>query len=188
MGCTDAYALQHSDLNGFLFADVGVEASGMALSVLSALARLGMDPWQEAGRLATLPRSAAVDGLARIIADMPASHWSLPDATSIAARLVTLLPSRGGGSSAGPAIRRAKAATLAARLMPPANSRPPARPASRMSGQWAIVLVLLGAVLVKLTLSLTGQPAVAPNAATHVAMSQPASPNPPPVGHVPAGE
>lgn len=161
----------------------------MALSVLSALARLGMDPWQEAGRLATLPRSAAVDALAKIIAGMPASRWPLPDATSIAARLVTLLPARGGGPSAGPAIQRAKAATLAARLMLPAHSRPPAR---RMNGQCAIVLVLLGAVLVKLTLSLTGQPAVAPNAATHVPMSQPASPAVPPavppVGHVPAGE
>ncbi len=138
----------------------------MVLSVLSALARLGMDPWQEAGRLATLPRSAAVEGLARIIAGMPASRWSLPDATSIAARLVALLPARGGDPSASFAVRRAKAATFAARLMPPAHSRLPARSASPMRGQWAIVLVLLGAVLVKLTFSLTGQPAVAPNAAT----------------------
>ncbi|HUZ63756.1 MAG TPA: hypothetical protein VMU82_08600 [Acetobacteraceae bacterium] len=96
MASTDAFALRRSDLNGFLFADVGVEASGMTLSVLSALARLGMDPWQEAGRLAKLPRAAAVDGLARIIAAMPASLWPLADATAIAARLVALLPAGGG--------------------------------------------------------------------------------------------
>jgi hypothetical protein len=36
---------------------VGVEANGMTLSVLSTLARRGMDPWQEAERLAKLPRS-----------------------------------------------------------------------------------------------------------------------------------
>jgi hypothetical protein len=44
MTSIDAYALQHSDLNGFLFAAVGNEANGMTLSVLSALARLEMDP------------------------------------------------------------------------------------------------------------------------------------------------
>ncbi len=92
-----ADVLQNSNLNRFLHAGVGTEASGMTLSVLSALARLGMDPWQEAGRLARLPRKAAVDGLAQTIAGMPASRWSLLDATPIAERLVALLP---GGKSA----------------------------------------------------------------------------------------
>jgi hypothetical protein len=94
MANTDAFALQKSDLNGFLFADVGVEASGNSLSVLSALARMGMDPWQEGGRLAKLPQLAAIDALARLIAVMPSSPWSLPDATAIASRLVALLPGR----------------------------------------------------------------------------------------------
>ena len=67
MASTDASLLSRSDLNNFLFADVGVESSGMTLSVLSVLARLGMDPWQEvaagrnsdrgaAGRPVALPR------------------------------------------------------------------------------------------------------------------------------------
>jgi hypothetical protein len=56
MGQQDAYALGRSNLNGFLFADIGIERSGMPLSVISALARQGFDPWQEAGRLARLPR------------------------------------------------------------------------------------------------------------------------------------
>ncbi len=99
MVSTDAYALQRSDLNGFLFAEVGVEASGVMLSVLSTLARSGMDPWQEARRLATLPRTSATEELARTIAAMPASIWSLPDATVIAARLAALLPANAGGSS-----------------------------------------------------------------------------------------
>ena len=106
MANTDAYALQRSDLNRFLFADVGVEASGMTLSVLSTLARRGTDPWQEAARLAKLPRNAAVEGLARIIAAMPSSLWSLPDATVIAARLVALLPSRTGGDP--PEVKKPK--------------------------------------------------------------------------------
>jgi hypothetical protein len=92
MTTTHAGVLQRSDLNAFLFADVGVEANGMVLSVLSTLARRGVDPWQEAGRLAKLPRAAAIDGLARIIAAMPASPWSLQDAMTIAAPLVLLLP------------------------------------------------------------------------------------------------
>ena len=83
--------------------------NGMTLSVLSILARRGMDPWQEAERLAKLPRTEAVDGLAQIIATTPASRWSLLDAKAIASRLVALLPAPGAGpynaSSAQPATK-----------------------------------------------------------------------------------
>ena len=95
MPSNDAHALQQSDLNRFLYADVGVEASGMTLSVLSILARVGLDPWQEAGRLAGLPRAKAIDGLAGIIVTQPASVWNRTDADAIASRLVALLPGRG---------------------------------------------------------------------------------------------
>jgi len=90
----DATALQRSDLNAFLFADVGTEANGTTLSVLSVLARRGTDPWNEAGRLAGLSKAEAVDSLAQTIATMPASLWPLPDASAIAARLISLLPAR----------------------------------------------------------------------------------------------
>ena len=92
MADTNVFSLQYSSLNGFLFADVGVEPNGMTLSVLSILARRGMDPWQEAERLAKLPQTEAVDGLAQIIATTPASRWSLLDARAIASRLLALLP------------------------------------------------------------------------------------------------
>jgi hypothetical protein len=147
-------------LNGFLFADVGVEASGMPLSVLSTLARLGMDPWQEAGRLAKLPRAAAVEGLARIIAAMPASLWSLSDATPIAARLVALLPAR------GPA---------AGKLTAPAPAGP------QTTRQRAVVVALMGAMLAALAFNVVGkQGAAAPgrDAAAPQSASQPASPVP----------
>jgi hypothetical protein len=91
---SDVTALQRSDLNQFLFADVGTEASGMTLSVMSVLARQGSDPWREAGRLADLPQAEATDSLARTIAGMPKSLWKLPDAVVIAARLTGLLPAR----------------------------------------------------------------------------------------------
>ncbi len=52
MTSTDAFALKNSDLNTFLFADVGTELNGSALTILSVLARLGEDPWAEAARWA----------------------------------------------------------------------------------------------------------------------------------------
>jgi hypothetical protein len=81
-------------LNEFLFADVGTEASGMVLSVVSLFARQGNDPWREAGRLAELPKAAATDSLAHDIAEMPHGRWNLPDSAVIAARLIGLLPAR----------------------------------------------------------------------------------------------
>jgi hypothetical protein len=94
MATSDVNTLQRSDLNPFLFADIGMEANGMTLSVLSIFARRGTDPWTEAGRLAELPKNDAADHLARIIAGMPTSLWTLPEAAAIAARLIGLLPAR----------------------------------------------------------------------------------------------
>jgi hypothetical protein len=91
---SDAFVLQHSDLNDFLYADVG-EANGTMLTVLSLLARLGLDPWHEAGRIAKLPRKAAVSGLAVMISEVPECGRSPEHAISIAARLALLLPPRG---------------------------------------------------------------------------------------------
>jgi hypothetical protein len=42
------------DLDKFLFAAVGDEIDGIPLSMISALTRLGLDPWQEACRLSSL--------------------------------------------------------------------------------------------------------------------------------------
>ena len=98
MPSSDAFALRRSGLNEFLFASVGIEANGMTLSLISVLARLGNDPWLEAGRLAKLPKSEATETLARIIAGMPTSVWPLQAATAIAARLIALLPTQSGES------------------------------------------------------------------------------------------
>jgi hypothetical protein len=98
MPSTDAFALRRSGLGEFLFAAVGTEANGMTLSLVSVFARLGNDPWQEAGRLAGLPKPEAIESLARIIAGMPTSVWPLPAATAIATRLIALLPTQSGKS------------------------------------------------------------------------------------------
>src|ERR1700712_5043890 len=162
MANVDAFALQRSDLNRFLFADVGVEANGMTLSVLSTLARSGMDPWDEAGRLARQPRPAAIEGLARLIATMPASLWPLADSTAIAARLVPLLPAR--GANAAPSVAMAQTAHVTnmgkqlLEMLPLRGKGSPqqaaSRPSLRPSG---LVLVLLTGLLAGLTLYLVAQ-------------------------------
>ena len=53
------YSLGHSEYNAFLFAAVGQETVGPPLTVLTALTRLGFDPWREAARLSDLPRETA---------------------------------------------------------------------------------------------------------------------------------
>jgi hypothetical protein len=93
----DVTAIQRSDLYEFLFAYVGVEANGMALSVVSVFARQDRDPWGEARPLADLPKSEAIDSLARTIVAMPRSLWDLPTAVVIAVRLTSLLPARSKG-------------------------------------------------------------------------------------------
>lgn len=88
------YSLGHSEYNAFLFAAVGEEKIGLPLTVLTALARLGVDPWQEAARLSDLPRDAAVRAFAVTIAKLPEGDWKASDAEAIAARLVNWLPGR----------------------------------------------------------------------------------------------
>jgi hypothetical protein len=153
---TDAYALGQSDLNRFLFAEVGEEQEGMPLSVLSALARLGLDPWQEARRLANLPARAAVEGLAQVIAGMPASPWPLPDATLIAERLVGLLPRQGGGAAMATGSGPGFAAGFAPGRKPGlAQARPPAA-GSLQARRLALGLIIAAAVLAVVALRFVG--------------------------------
>jgi hypothetical protein len=65
----------------------------MLLSVVSALARLDVDPWQEAARLARLPVEAATQRLASLIAALPEASGPRWDPGTIATRLIGLLPS-----------------------------------------------------------------------------------------------
>ena len=78
MALRPEYSLVHSEFNGFLFALVGQEKSGMQLTVLSALARLGFDPWREAARLSELTKEAATSALAAVISELPEGNWKSP--------------------------------------------------------------------------------------------------------------
>jgi len=88
----NAFALKNSDLNAFLFADVGTELNGSALTILSVLARLGQDPWVEAARWAKMPKAAAIDCLAQSIGKMPMGPEALAETVATASSLVHLLP------------------------------------------------------------------------------------------------
>jgi hypothetical protein len=80
--------------NDFLFAQIGEEASGVQLSLLSALARTNVDPWEEATRLAAMPRGIAEKRLASMLDLIPGRNWKSSEGEAIAARLVRLLPQR----------------------------------------------------------------------------------------------
>jgi hypothetical protein len=88
------FTLPHSQFNEFLFALIGKEGNGMPLSVVSALARLEIDPWQEAARLSDLPKELAAAALDRLIRRLPAGGWDQAETPNIAARLIELLPRR----------------------------------------------------------------------------------------------
>ena len=62
---------QRSQLDDFLFAPIGCEKNGMTLTVLSALARLDIDPWREAASLAQMPRESAAFRMSSLIAELP---------------------------------------------------------------------------------------------------------------------
>lgn len=81
-----------SEFDDFLFAPIGDERNGMLLSVLSALARLGVDPWLEAAHLTHMPEETATERMASLIAALPDRPSAQPDSASVAARLIALLP------------------------------------------------------------------------------------------------
>jgi hypothetical protein len=89
---TDAFALKNSNLNPFLFADVGTELNGSTLTMLSVLARLGRDPWAEAAKWTNLPKAAVVECVTQCIGKMPLVPRTLAETTATVTRLILLLP------------------------------------------------------------------------------------------------
>ena len=122
------------DLDRFLFAAVGDEIDGIPLSVISALSRLGLDPWQEAGRLSSLSNREAVEQLARLIAELPGRFRPLDEAREIADRLIQLLPRHDTDRRSTPQVQ-----------IRPSYLRPALSGTSQL---WIACLVLAAAVLV----------------------------------------
>ncbi|MEO5755494.1 MAG: hypothetical protein ABIQ51_01440 [Mesorhizobium sp.] len=81
-----------SEFKSFLQAQIYDNKDGGLLSVLSALARLDIDPWQEAAALAKLSKESAVGRLSSLLARLPADPSMPADMGALAARLIPLLP------------------------------------------------------------------------------------------------
>lgn len=86
-----ALSIGHPEFDAFLSAPVGEGADGVELSVMSALARIGLDPWSEAARLSDLPRDAAVEALVLTLGKLPAgSRHAADDLRNLAERACRL--------------------------------------------------------------------------------------------------
>jgi hypothetical protein len=104
------------------------------MSVISALTRLGLDPWQEAGQLSPLSNHEAIEQLALLIAELPGLFRPLGEAREIADRLIQLLPRRDTDRRSTPQVQ-----------IRPCYLRPVL---ARTSQLWVACLVLAAAVLV----------------------------------------
>ena len=95
-----------TDFDRFLYAYVGEDGNGSVVTVLSTLARLGLDPWKEASELGALSRDAASSRLSKLLASFRDVPALVRDHGSIAEKLTRLLPehrSRVSGRSRSPA-------------------------------------------------------------------------------------
>lgn len=89
----------------FLYAELGEDRAGNAVSVLSALARLGLDPWAKAMELSAMTQDGARQQLKLVLArfhDVPALDH---DRDTIIAKLIDVLPNaRRGQTDQGPGM------------------------------------------------------------------------------------
>jgi hypothetical protein len=85
-----------AEFDKFLYAAICEDRNGTPLSVLSALARLDVDPWQEAASLARMSKATAAMRLAALIAALPDGPTKDIPAKASAASLVALLPTPAG--------------------------------------------------------------------------------------------
>jgi hypothetical protein len=80
------------ELDDFLFASLGEDRNGLPLSVVSLFARMDLDPWQEAGILAALPREAATKRLAGSLDTLTDPQLRKTNFEATVLRLLALLP------------------------------------------------------------------------------------------------
>ena len=89
------------EFDGFLYAPIGEEKNEMMLSVISALARMDVDPWREGAALRDLPKELATRRLAALLEKLPAGRSGKFDEWTVASRLIALLPPAGAGATLG---------------------------------------------------------------------------------------
>jgi hypothetical protein len=104
MPCFASASVARFEFDPFLFASIGDERNGMSLSVLSALARLDVDPWLEAASSARAPNDVAIERMTLLISRLPEKPVGLLDPRAIADGLIALLP-RPAPFTASPAVQ-----------------------------------------------------------------------------------
>ncbi|WP_299893129.1 hypothetical protein [uncultured Ruegeria sp.] len=82
------------EFDRFLQAFVGEDRKGNAVTVLSALARLELEPWEEAAALAALEEEAAGSRLEMLLSQFRDVPELKQDYRSVARELTRLLPKR----------------------------------------------------------------------------------------------
>jgi hypothetical protein len=83
-----------SEFDTFLFAPIGEDQNGLTLRVVSLLARMNLDPWEEAGDLANLSTEAAGRRLALSLDSLTDPSLRQAICEPLVLRLLTLLPRR----------------------------------------------------------------------------------------------
>src|ERR1700687_4520242 len=71
MARSPATSALDTEFDAFLYEQVRTDAGAVPASVLSILARLDLDPWQEAAQLATMPEQLAMQRLIWLFAGLP---------------------------------------------------------------------------------------------------------------------
>lgn len=102
-----------TDFDAFLFAAVANDASGFPLTMLTALARTGVDPWTEAADIANLSHDSAVQKLVSFLAGLPNGPSPGADTATLASRLIALLH-RSPAATASPGGERPPSAEVMA--------------------------------------------------------------------------
>jgi hypothetical protein len=80
------------EFDRFLYASVGEDRNGYVVTVLSTLARLGLDPWKETAELVALGRDAARSRLGTLLARFRDVPTLASDHGRVARELSQLLP------------------------------------------------------------------------------------------------
>jgi hypothetical protein len=120
----------------FLYAVLYEDGNGMPLTMVSAIARSGVDPWTEAARIAQMPKSLALDALALLMPERG-------DAAAIADRLFALLP----------AARESRiAAVLSAHVASASSLSASSSGARKEAPRWSPLVPAILIVLLTLTL------------------------------------
>lgn len=101
---TASSPLLSGEFDRFLFEPIGRYQNGMPLSVASTLARMDLDAWQEAARLAALPVAKAVEKLTALFDASADQSLMEPNRVTLVTRLIALLPPSAGTDGPSPSI------------------------------------------------------------------------------------